>query len=161
VDFVGVATVLLEGMLFEAVWHKAEGLVEAKSGKIVAYDGELDEFDARAGGVDHCLHEEPRGAGAAMRGADVHGTEPAFVGVFAAGEDTEGGDADDLSVIEGAEDLGVGEPAGIFFQGSGLLVFEGTAESFGIEAESFEADFPEEFNVGGGELADSEGHSYR
>src|SRR5262249_19552630 len=105
--------------------------------------------------------EEAGGAGAAMSGADVHGAEPAFVGVLAAGEGAEGGDANDVSAIECAENLGVGEPAGGFFEGSGLFVFEGAPEGFRIEAESFETDFAEKFDVGGGELADFDGHNYR
>ena len=153
-NFVEVAVVLLEGVFFEAVLDKAEGLVEPESGEIVANDGELEEFDARTGSVNHGLNEEARDAGAAMAGAHVHGTEPAFVRVLAAGESTEGGDAHDVSLVKSAEDLGAGEPARVFFEGGGVFVFEGAAEGFGVKTESFEADLAEEFGIGRGELAD-------
>jgi hypothetical protein len=74
------------------------------------------------------------GAGAACGGADVHGAEESFVGVFQAGELGEAGSANELGVLVGAEDSGVGQPAGIFFGRGGLFVFEGAAEGFGVEA---------------------------
>src|SRR5262249_11371518 len=147
VDLVEVEVVLFKGVFFEAVLDEAEGLVEVESGEIVADNGELEEFDARPGSINHRLNEKTRGAGATMAGADVHGAEPALVGVLAAGESAEGGSADKVEAVEGTEDLGIGEAAGIFFQGSGLFLFESAAEGFGVEAESFEADFAEEFDV--------------
>ena len=72
-----------------------------------------------------------------------------------------GGDADELGAVEGAEDLGGREPAGVFFKGSGLFGFEGAAEGFGVEAESLKTDFAEGLEIGVGELADDQRHDYR
>jgi len=160
-EFVVVEAVLFEGAEFEAVLGEAEGLVEADGGNVGADDGELELFDAGAGGVNDGLDEEVGGAGAAVRGADVHGAEPAFVGFLGAGVLAKGGDADELGAVEGAEDLGGREPAGVFFKGSGLFGFEGAPEGFGVEAESFETDFAEGLEIRVGELADDERHDYR
>ena len=99
-EFVEVETVVFEGVFFEGVLLEAEGFIEADGGEIGADDGEEDLFDFGAGGVKDGLHEEAGGAGAAIGGADVHGAEPAFVRVFAAGVDAEGDDADELGIIE-------------------------------------------------------------
>ena len=94
-----------------------------------------------------------------MAAADIHGAEPAFVGLLAAGENPKRDHADDGRPIKCAEDLGVGEPGQVFFERSGLFVFESAAEGFGVEAESFESDFAQSLDVGSGKLADGEGHS--
>ena len=160
-EFVVVEVVLFEGAGLEAVLGETEGLVEADGGNVGADDGELELFDAGAGGVNDGLDQEAGGSGAAMGGANVHGTEPAFVGFLGAGVLAKGGDADEMGAVEGAEDLGGREPAGVFFKGSGLFGFEGAAEGFGVEAESFETDFAEGLEIRVGELADDERHDYR
>lgn len=160
-DFVRVEVVVFQGTGFEAVLLEAEGLVEADGREVGADDGELNLFDFWASGVEDCLDQQARGAGAAVGGTDVHGAEPAFVGIFAAGKETEGGDADEMGTIEDAEDLGVADPGGVFFEWSGAFVFDGAAEGFGIEAEAFETDFTEGVDVFWEELADGEGHDWK
>jgi len=86
--------VVLESVFFEAVLLEAEGLVEAEGGLVGADYGELELFYFLAGVVDYGLDELAAGAGAAGGGADVHGAEEAFVGVFVAGELGEAGCAD-------------------------------------------------------------------
>jgi hypothetical protein len=71
---------------FEAVLAEAEGLVEADGGLVGADDGELELFYLLTGEFDYGLDELAAGAGAAVSGADVHGSEQAFVGVFESGE---------------------------------------------------------------------------
>lgn len=152
---------MFEGVLLKAVLLKAKGLVEADGGEIVAHNRKLDDFDALAGGFEDSLDEQARSAGAAMAGPDVHSAEPALMGVFAAGVDAKGHDADDVRAFERAEDLRVGEPTGILFERRGVFIFVGAAESFGIEAETLETNFAEGFDVGGRELSDLDGHNYR
>lgn len=92
-DFVGVEAVVLEGVFFEAVLAEAEGLVEAEGGLVGADHSELELFYFWACVVDYGLDELAAGAGAARGGANVHGAEETFVGVFLAGELGEAGGA--------------------------------------------------------------------
>jgi len=158
-EFVLVDAVLLEGAGFQAVLGETEGLVEADGRDVGADDRQVELLDARAGGIDDRLDQEAGGAGAAMRGSDVQGAEPAFVGVLGARVLAEGGDANQMGVVKDAEDLGVVQPNGVFFNRRGLFGFVGAAEGVGGEAESFEADFTEGIEVGGSELADGERHN--
>ena len=131
-DFVGVEAVVLEGVFFEAVLAEAEGLVEAE-GRLVGADyGELELFYLCVGVVDYGLDQLAAGAGAARGGADVHGTEETFVGVFQAGELGEADRADELGVLEGAEDGGGAQPAGVALEGLVFFELVGAAEGFGV-----------------------------
>lgn len=107
-DFVGIEAIVLEGVFFEPVLEEAERVVEAEGGLVRADYGELELFYFWAGVVDYDLDELAAGAGAARGGADVHRAEQAFVGVFQAGELGKAGCANELGVLEGAEDGGVG-----------------------------------------------------
>jgi len=99
---------VLEGVFFEAVLAEAEGLVEAEGGLVGADYGELELFYFWAGVVDYGLDQLAACAGAACGGADVHGAEETLVGIFLAGELGEIGGADQVGILVGAEDGGVG-----------------------------------------------------
>jgi hypothetical protein len=114
----------------------------------------LDEFDPFARMAEDRLNELSPDAGTTRRGSNVHAPEKTFVSLLCAGLRAVAGDADEIVIAEGTED--VRHPQSLFklTQRSRALLLERAAEGFRRELQRFQPDLPEQGRVGFDQAAD-------
>jgi hypothetical protein len=81
-QLIGVATILLEGLLFEPIFQEAQTLIEPPRRLVVAHHRQLDQFDPGACKLDDGLDQSPPHSSPPGAGPNVHADEQGLMSPF-------------------------------------------------------------------------------